>query len=87
MDRENEAEGPVSEGNGELLPLPPPRKVLLRHGIYTVEKDASGRYWLFVPDGKRGEGLTKAEMRDLGRALRKIARMEKEAGRLMPPGP
>jgi len=65
----------TTEGNGELLPESRLR-VVLRMGIFTVEKDALGRYHLAIPDGKREEGLTADELRDLAKVLRKVARME-----------
>jgi hypothetical protein len=63
----------MNEGNGELMPESR-LAVVLRMGIFTVEKDALGRYHVSIPDGKREEGLTADELRDLGKVLRKVAR-------------
>jgi len=69
----------VTGGEGELPMADLDRKVVLQHGIYTVERDARGRYWLLLPDGRADQGLTADDLGELARALRKIARMERIA--------
>ncbi len=69
----------MSEGNGELLgPAESRRVFVLRKGLYTVERDSRGRYHLSLPDGKREEGLSPEDLKDLAGVLRKLARIEKE---------
>lgn len=71
-------------GDAEL-PLSPARKVILVHGIYTVEKDEGGRYYIMLPDGRRDQGLTLEDLRALAMTLRRISRIEKEASARLPP--